>query len=305
MVPRQPVKLLKPLKRFIEILCFKILSNATSGGEEQLLRAQIARITSTCMLAPKGYFEARILSTGTWVESLCLACWQVLWVTCVEVPIFFSVSDRQVDEEAPVKNTIRMVEGALDAFPSPEEFLIRNEHRTLQLLKHEGNMLETWETWNLCCFLNTLDLQELATQGGWVHASPFLLSTGTLSKKHCIGRVLLRKRDSTSAFFLEQLSATGSILIGMSLAVQSTRKSLWLWSLEHSIYKKMKVLAAIHEIAISSTLLPFSSQLIIMNHVFIREFKASLEMRNGRFCVSNCHELSPLLALNALMVKEL
>lgn len=71
------------------------------GGEEQLLRAQIARITSTCMLAPKGYF--------------------------------------QVDEEAPVKNTIRMVEGALEAFPSPEE---------------------------------------LATQGGWVHAAPFLLSTG-------------------------------------------------------------------------------------------------------------------------------
>lgn len=29
------------------------------GGEEQLLRAQIARITSTCTLAPKGWFEAR------------------------------------------------------------------------------------------------------------------------------------------------------------------------------------------------------------------------------------------------------
>jgi len=74
------------------------------GGEEQLLRAQIARITSTCTLAPKGYFEA--------------------------------------DDEAPVKNTIRMVEGALEAFPSPEE---------------------------------------LATQGGWVHAAPFLLSTGKSS----------------------------------------------------------------------------------------------------------------------------
>ncbi|CAK9034482.1 unnamed protein product [Durusdinium trenchii] len=74
------------------------------GGEEQLLRAQIARITSTCTLAPKGWFE--------------------------------------VDEEAPVKNTLRMVEGAAEAFPSPEE---------------------------------------LATQGGWVHAAPFLLSTGKSS----------------------------------------------------------------------------------------------------------------------------
>ena len=47
----------------------------------------------------------------------------------------------EVDDEAPVKNTIRMVEGALEAFPSPEE---------------------------------------LATQGGWMHAAPFLLSTGIL-----------------------------------------------------------------------------------------------------------------------------
>lgn len=27
----------------------------------------------------------------------------------------------EADDEAPVKNTIRMVEGALEAFPSPEE----------------------------------------------------------------------------------------------------------------------------------------------------------------------------------------
>lgn len=27
----------------------------------------------------------------------------------------------EVDEEAPVKNTLRMVEGAAEAFPSPEE----------------------------------------------------------------------------------------------------------------------------------------------------------------------------------------
>eukprot|EP00437_Effrenium_voratum_P019330 CAMPEP_0181441112 /NCGR_PEP_ID=MMETSP1110-20121109/23333_1 /TAXON_ID=174948 /ORGANISM="Symbiodinium sp., Strain CCMP421" /LENGTH=517 /DNA_ID=CAMNT_0023564973 /DNA_START=47 /DNA_END=1597 /DNA_ORIENTATION=+ len=71
------------------------------GREEQLLRAQIARISSTCTLAPRGWYE--------------------------------------VDEEAAVKNTLRVVEGASESFPAPEE---------------------------------------LATQGGWVHAAPFLLSTG-------------------------------------------------------------------------------------------------------------------------------
>jgi len=72
------------------------------GREEHLLRAQIARITSTCLLAPKNYFE--------------------------------------VDEEAPVKNTLRVAEAAMDAFT-----------------------------------------EELATQAGWCHAAPFLLSTGKSS----------------------------------------------------------------------------------------------------------------------------
>ena len=31
------------------------------------------------------------------------------------------LSESQVDEESPVKNTLRMVEGAMEAFPPPED----------------------------------------------------------------------------------------------------------------------------------------------------------------------------------------
>lgn len=70
------------------------------GTEQHLLRAQIARITSTCTLAVKGWYEA--------------------------------------DDEAG-KNKIKEVESPADAFPSHED---------------------------------------LRTQGGWVHASPYLLGSG-------------------------------------------------------------------------------------------------------------------------------
>lgn len=70
------------------------------GTEQHLLRAQIARISATCTLAAKGWYEA--------------------------------------DDEAG-KNKIKEVESPTEAFPSHEE---------------------------------------LATQGGWVHASPYLLGSG-------------------------------------------------------------------------------------------------------------------------------
>jgi radial spoke head protein 4A len=72
------------------------------GKERHFLRAQIARITATCTLAVAGYYEPD-------------------------------------DAEEAKKNSIRVVEGALEAFPG-----------------HEA----------------------LATLEGWVHSSPALLSTG-------------------------------------------------------------------------------------------------------------------------------
>lgn len=77
------------------------------GEERHLLRAQIARITATCTLAPNGYYE--------------------------------KVEDQ---EPPPPKGTIRMVDDPLGAFPSQDE---------------------------------------LKEQGGWVHASPFLLPSGRSS----------------------------------------------------------------------------------------------------------------------------
>ncbi|CAE8702749.1 unnamed protein product, partial [Polarella glacialis] len=71
------------------------------GTEQHLLRVQIARISSTCTLAAKGWYEP--------------------------------------DEESGIKNKIKMVDAENLAFPASEE---------------------------------------LATQDGWVHASPFLLSNG-------------------------------------------------------------------------------------------------------------------------------
>lgn len=68
----------------------------------------------------------------------------------------------EADDEAPVKNTIRMVEGALEAFPSPEE-----TYYTANYAFFTTRRLSIFQ-WH----------QELATQGGWVHAAPFLLSTG-------------------------------------------------------------------------------------------------------------------------------
>mmetsp|Transcript_91211 Transcript_91211/g.162446 ORF Transcript_91211/g.162446 Transcript_91211/m.162446 type:complete len:490 (+) Transcript_91211:51-1520(+) len=71
------------------------------GQERHLLRSQIARITSTCTLAVRGWYEP--------------------------------------DEESGIKNKLKVAEGAADSYPPPEE---------------------------------------LATQAGWVHAAPCLLSTG-------------------------------------------------------------------------------------------------------------------------------
>lgn len=71
------------------------------GQEQHLLRVQIARISATCTLAMRGWYE--------------------------------------VDEEAGVKNAIKLVESPLESFPGEEELL---------------------------------------TPAGWVHASPFILSTG-------------------------------------------------------------------------------------------------------------------------------
>jgi len=80
------------------------------GSERHLLRSQIARITATCTLAVKGWYEE----------------------DAVPPP----------GQENPIKNKIKMVEGAVDAFPSPDD---------------------------------------LKTEAGWCHASPFLLSTGKSS----------------------------------------------------------------------------------------------------------------------------
>jgi len=75
------------------------------GSEQHLLRSQIARISATCTLAVKGWYEAD-------------------------------------EEESGIKNKLKIAEGALEAFPPHTD---------------------------------------LATQGGWCHAAPFLLSTGKCS----------------------------------------------------------------------------------------------------------------------------
>ena len=71
-----------------------------------------------------------------------------------------------------------MVEGALEAFPSPEEFLVASIASNLS--KNVYVVIRRMMFGEDFCSSPT-PRQELATQGGWVHAAPFLLSTGMLS----------------------------------------------------------------------------------------------------------------------------
>lgn len=80
------------------------------GSERHLLRSQIARITATCTLAVNGWYEED--------------------------------TEPPPGQENPIKNKIKMAEGAIDSFPSPDD---------------------------------------LKTEAGWRHAAPFLLSTGKCS----------------------------------------------------------------------------------------------------------------------------